>query len=71
MAGRVRRARYERAEAITAQQAIRDLQFLTKTGLLEAVGQTKARHYVAGPRFPERVRSIAHQRYQPVDPYEA
>ncbi|MFI5529831.1 Fic family protein [Kitasatospora sp. NPDC051853] len=70
MAGRVRRARYERAEAITTQQATRDLQFLTRTGLLEAVGQTKARHYVAGPRFPERVMGIARQSYRPVDPYE-
>ncbi|MER5642665.1 Fic family protein [Kitasatospora sp. NPDC002227] len=71
MVGRVRRARYERAEAINTQQATRDIQFLTQSGLLEAVGQTKARHYVAGPRFPARVLEIAHQRYQPIDPYEA
>jgi Fic family protein len=69
MTGRVRRARYEKTEALNTQQATRDLQFLTKTGLLTAVGQTKARHYIAGPRFPSPVLEIAQRRYKPVDPY--
>ncbi|WP_455410104.1 hypothetical protein [Streptomyces hiroshimensis] len=49
MVGRVRRSRYEKAEALNTQQATRGLQALTKDGLLTAVGQTKGRHSAAGP----------------------
>ncbi|WP_275467419.1 Fic family protein [Streptomyces noursei] len=49
MVGRVRRSHYERTEALKTQQATRDLQALTKAGLLTAVGQTKGRHYLAAP----------------------
>ncbi|MFI6588589.1 Fic family protein [Embleya sp. NPDC050493] len=69
MVGRVRRSRYERAEAINTQQATRDLQALTKAGVLTAVGQTKGRHYVAGPRFPQNVLEIAKRPHHIVDPY--
>ncbi|WP_331773379.1 Fic family protein (plasmid) [Embleya sp. NBC_00888] len=69
MVGRVRRSRYERAEAINTQQATRDLQALTKAGVLTAVGQTKGRHYVAGPRFPQNVLEIAKRPHRIVNPY--
>ncbi|MFI2241217.1 Fic family protein [Streptomyces chrestomyceticus] len=69
MVGRVRRSRYEKAEAINTQQATRDLQALTKAGLLTAVGQTKGRHYVAGPRFPENVLATARRPHTITDPY--
>ncbi|MEU9125114.1 Fic family protein [Streptomyces sp. NPDC048506] len=69
MVGRVRRSRYEKAEAINTQQATRDLQALTKAGLLTAVGQTKGRHYVAGPRFPENVLAAARRPHIITNPY--
>ncbi|MFI6984298.1 Fic family protein [Embleya sp. NPDC050154] len=69
MVGRVRRSRYERAEAINTQQATRDLQALTKAGVLTAVGQTKGRHYVAGPRFPQNLLEIAKRPHRIVNPY--
>jgi len=69
MVGRVRRSRHERAEAINTQQATRDLQALTKAGVLTAVGQTKGRHYVAGPRFPQNVLEIAKRPHHIVNPY--
>lgn len=69
MTGRVRRARYEKAEALNTQQATRDLQALTGAELLLAVGQTRGRHYVPGPRFPQRVLDTANRRHTIVDPY--
>ncbi|MGX1854589.1 Fic family protein [Streptomyces sp. NPDC055299] len=69
MVGRVRRSRYEKAEGINTQQATRDLQALTKAGLLTAVGQTKGRHYVAGPRFPENVLATAQRPHTITNPY--
>ncbi|MFF4455145.1 Fic family protein [Streptomyces goshikiensis] len=69
MTGRVRRSRYERAEAINTQQASRDLQALTKAGVLTAVGQTKGRHYVVGPRFPQAVLDTARRHHVIVNPY--
>ncbi|MFJ7905359.1 Fic family protein [Streptomyces sp. NPDC096198] len=69
MVGRVRRARYEKAEVLNTQQATRDLQALTKAGLLTAVGQTKGRYYTAGPRFPEKVLATARRPHTISDPY--
>ncbi|MGW4232878.1 Fic family protein [Streptomyces sp. NPDC004980] len=69
MVGRVRRTRYEKAEALNTQQATRDLQFLTRSGLLTAVGQTRGRHYVAGPRFPQDVLATARRPHSLVNPY--
>ncbi|MFI6689611.1 Fic family protein [Streptomyces sp. NPDC050485] len=71
MTGQVRRSRYERAEAINTQQATRDLQALTKAQVLTAVGQTKGRHYTAGPRFPQDVLATARRPHTIVDPYAA
>ncbi|MFG3590124.1 Fic family protein [Streptomyces sp. NPDC047990] len=70
MTGRVRRSRYEKAEGLTNQQATRDIQALTKAGLLTAVGNTKARHYVAGPAFPRNVLETANRRHIINDPYQ-
>lgn len=71
MVGRVRRSRHEKAEGLNTQQATRDLQALTKAELLTAVGQTKGRHYVAGPRFPQNVLATAQRHHTIVDPYTA
>jgi hypothetical protein len=59
MDGRVRRSRYEQAEGLSLQQAQRDLRDLVSAQLLEPVGRTPARYYLAGPRFPERARELA------------
>lgn len=69
IAGRVRRSRYEKAEALNTQQATRDIQALTKAGLLTPVGRTKGRHYTAGPKFPQDVLATAQQRHTIRDPY--
>ncbi|MEU8577374.1 Fic family protein [Streptomyces asoensis] len=70
MAGRVRRSRYERAEALSNQQAVRDIQALTKADLLTPVGNTKGRYYTAGPAFPADVLRIASRRHTITDPYQ-
>ncbi|MBB4892323.1 Fic family protein [Streptomyces olivoverticillatus] len=71
MTGRVRRSRYEKAEAINTQQATRDMQALTRSGLLTAVGQTKGRYYVAGPAFPQNVLATAQRPHTITNPYSA
>ncbi|MEV6388858.1 Fic family protein [Nocardia xishanensis] len=71
LAGRVRRSRYEQAEGLNLQQAQRDLRDLTSAGVLEPVGRTRARYYVAGPRFPEPVLEIARTPMSLTDPYRA
>ncbi|MFC8046364.1 Fic family protein [Nocardia sp. NPDC057353] len=53
MSGRVRRSRYEQSEGLNLQQAQRDLRELVRRQILEPVGRTRARYYVAGPRFPK------------------
>ncbi|MGC9535535.1 Fic family protein [Streptomyces sp. UG1] len=70
VSGRVRRARYQRAENLSNQQAVRDVRALTEAGLLEAVGNTKARFYVPGPDFPAAVLEATRQPIRLVDPYE-
>jgi Fic family protein len=70
VSGRVRRSRYEKAECLNTQQATRDMQALTKAGILTAVGQTKGRHYVAGDRFPADVLAAANRRHTIRDPYD-
>ncbi len=59
MTGRVRRSRYEQAEGLSLQQAQRDLRELMATQILESVGRTRTRYYIAGPQFPEQVREVA------------
>ncbi len=70
LAGRVRRARYQRAENLSNQQAVRDIRALSEAGLLEAVGNTKARYYVPGPDFPAEVLERVRQPLRLIDPYE-
>ncbi|MQY31187.1 Fic family protein [Nocardia aurantia] len=69
MAGRVRRTRYERSEALSVQQAQRDLRELVSRGILEPVGRTRARFYVAGRSFPEHVLDLARTPVVLDDPY--
>lgn len=59
MSGRVRRSRYEQAEALSLQQAQRDLRDLVTARILRPVGRTRARYYLAGERFPDAVQEIA------------
>jgi hypothetical protein len=59
MVGRVRRLRYEQAEGLSLQQAQRDLRDLVSARILEPVGRTRARYYVAGEHFPERSLTVA------------
>ncbi|MCD0449251.1 Fic family protein [Actinocorallia sp. API 0066] len=59
MAGRVRRLRYENAEALTTQQAQRDLRELVAAGVLTSVGRTRSRYYTPGPRFPDPPLTLA------------
>ncbi|AXG54889.1 filamentation induced by cAMP protein Fic [Streptomyces lincolnensis] len=70
LAGRVRRARYQRAENLSNQQAVRDIRALSEAGLLEAVGNTKARYYVPGRNFPADVLEMVRQPVRIADPYE-
>ena len=67
--GRVRRARYERAENLTLQQAQRDLRDLVTAGLLAPVGRTRARYYIEGPRFPAPVMELARTPFALAPPY--
>jgi Fic family protein len=69
ISGRVRRSRYEQAEALSRQQAQRDLRDLVTARVLEPVGRTRARYYVAGPRFPEPALGLARTPMTLVEPY--
>ncbi|MEV3920506.1 Fic family protein [Actinomadura coerulea] len=69
MTGRVRRLRYERSEALSLQQAQRDLRDLVAAAVLAPVGRTRARYYTEGPRFPEDALEIARTPMTLVDPY--
>jgi len=59
MAGRVRRSRYQHGEALSLQQAQRDLRDLTAADILKPLGRTRARYYTAGRRFPSDALDIA------------
>jgi Fic family protein len=69
MAGRVRRSRYEQAEGLNVQQAQRDLRDLVTLGVLQSVGRTRARYYVAGPQFPQHALDTAGTPMTLTDPY--
>jgi hypothetical protein len=66
---RVRRVRYEQAEGLSLQQAQRDLRDLVAAGLLESVGRTRARYYIEGPNFPERILAVARKPVTLTEPY--
>jgi hypothetical protein len=69
MAGRVRRSRYQHAEALSLQQAQRDLRDLTAAHILQPVGRTRARFYTAGPQFPQDALDTAHTPMNLSNPY--
>ncbi|MBU3060038.1 Fic family protein [Nocardia sp. NEAU-G5] len=69
ISGRVRRTRYEQSEGLSLQQAQRDLRDLVNLGILEPVGRTRARYYIAGPQFPADVLDIAQTPFVLSDPY--
>jgi Fic family protein len=69
MTGRVRRARYERAEGLSVQQAQRDLRELVNSQVLASVGRTRARYYEAGPAFPAAALDVARTPMVLTDPY--
>ncbi|MET7683464.1 Fic family protein [Streptomyces sp. NPDC005423] len=69
MAGRVRRSRYQNAEALSLQQAQRDLRDLTAAEILQPVGRTRARYYTAGRQFPPDVVDIAQTPMTLTHPY--
>ncbi len=69
MSGRVRRTRYEQSEGLSLQQAQRDLRDLVQRQILEPVGRTRARFYIAGPKFPEAVLERARTPMTLTDPY--
>lgn len=69
MSGRVRRSRYEQSEGLSVQQAQRDLRELVRRQILEPVGRTRARFYVAGSLFPEAVSETARTPATLTDPY--
>lgn len=71
MAGRVRRSRYQHAEALSLQQAQRDLRDLTAAGILQPVGRTRARYYTAGHQFPQDAIDIAQTPMTLTHPYRA
>ncbi|WP_218586419.1 hypothetical protein [Nocardia cyriacigeorgica] len=70
MSGRVRRTRYEHSEALSLQQAQRDLRDLVRAHILEPVGRTRARFYRAGPEFPDAALEVAHTPVTLLDPYQ-
>ncbi|MER5469991.1 Fic family protein [Streptomyces sp. NPDC002685] len=71
MAGRVRRARYQHAEALSLQQAQRDLRDLTTADILQPVGRTRARYYTAGRQFPQDAIDIAQTPMTLTHPYRS
>lgn len=70
MAGRVRRSRYQHAEALSVQQAQRDLRDLTAAHILQPVGRTRARSYAAGPQFPQDALDAAQTPMTLSNPYQ-
>ncbi len=67
--GRVRRPVYQRDEALTDDQAVRDLRALAKAGMLEQRGQTRGRHYVASAALRD-LSAPARRPKEIIDPYQ-
>jgi Fic family protein len=66
---RIRRASYVKRAGIEERTASRDLARLAELELLQAVGQTKGRHYVAGPTLRSVRADIIRSRPAISDPY--
>lgn len=71
MSGRVRRSRYEQNENLNLQQAQRDLRELARRQILEPMGRTRARIYIAGRQFPEAALEVASTPITLADPYSS
>lgn len=67
--GRVQRPSYVRRAEVEDRTGTRDLLRLTELGLLEAVGKTRARHYLAGPVLRGVAAEVRSGRQPLVDPY--
>lgn len=65
---RLRRPTYVQQTGVDTRTATRDLKALCDHGLLRPVGETKGRHYVAGPRLDETRRAVWTP-FIPDDPY--
>jgi Fic family protein len=66
---RIRRASYVKRAGIEERTASRDLARLVELALLQAVGQTKGRHYVAGPTLRSVRADVVRSRPAISDPY--
>ena len=66
---RIRRATYVKRASIEERTASRDLARLVELELLSAVGQTKGRHYVAGPTLRTIRADVVRSRPTINDPY--
>jgi Fic family protein len=66
---RIRRASYVKRAEIEERTASRDLARLVELDLFRAVGQTKGRHYVAGPALTSIRAEVVRCRPQITDPY--
>ncbi len=66
---RIRRASYVKRAGIEERTASRDLARLTELGLLNAVGQTKGRHYIAGRTLRSIRADVVRSRPAISDPY--
>ncbi|MGH3863665.1 Fic family protein [Actinokineospora sp.] len=66
---RVRRSRYAREAEIEQGAATRDLRLLVSLGLLEAIGETRGRLYVASPRLRSLRNEVARSRQPLLNPY--
>jgi Fic family protein len=66
---RIRRASYVKRADIEERTASRDLARLVELELLRAIGQTKGRHYVAGPTLRSIRADVVKSRPPIADPY--
>jgi len=65
---RLRRSTYVKHSEIEERTASRDLKLLVDAGLLRAIGETKGRHYVAGPSLDRLKEARKTARLTMVDP---
>lgn len=68
---RVRRVTYQHDAGLGDGQAVRDLRILARAGLLDPVGETRARSYIAAAVLHDLGRRIDHDLPPIVDPYTA
>lgn len=66
---RIRRASYVKRASIEERTASRDLARLVDLELLSGIGQTKGRHYAAGPKLKDLRLKVINSRTPIIDPY--